>query len=82
MVRGNLIESFHVHPLGPLLTLSMLLIIPLSIRSLFVKEPESTKQSSSESTIDAGRWLLWILLGLLLAAWIVSLARHFGLIVW
>jgi len=82
MVRGNLAESFHVHPLGPLFTLVMLLVIPLSIRKLLVKEPESPGQSGSESTIDAGRWMMWILLGLLIAAWFISLARHFGLIVW
>ena len=82
MVRGNLAESFHVHPLGPLLTLVMLLVIPVSIRNLLVKESEKPVQSSLQSTTDAGRWMLWVLLGLLIAAWMISLARHFGLIVW
>jgi hypothetical protein len=82
MVRGDLASSFHAHPLGPLLTLVMLLVIPFSFRTLIISEDRGVEQSRAARTESASRLVLWIVIGLLIASWIISLARHFGLINW
>jgi len=82
MVRGDIAGSFDAHPLGPLITIAMAIIIPLSIMVAFSKEPGKNKASDTTSDSTTGRWTGWVFLALFAIAWIISLGRHFHLINW
>ena len=81
VVRGRVVEGFRLHPLAPLLVLLMIISIPISIWKIATPVTEMT-DSQIERTESRSKIRGWIIVVLVLLAWLITLGRHFGFIGW
>jgi len=77
---GDFKGSFEAHPLGPIFATLMILSIPYNLWILISREKKETV--GNEERLLKNRKITISILMIVLAAWIVSLLRHFDIISW
>jgi hypothetical protein len=81
VVRGRIVEGFRYHPLGPFLVFMVLISIPVSIWVLVTPDIVDT-ESMREQNKNLSKIITWIIIALIVIAWMITLLRHFNLIGW
>ncbi len=74
IMRGDLAGSFRIHPLGPVLILGLVHMVPVWVWILFRKDDDAGPVSTKAFTIA--------LIALVLLSWAINLVRHFKFIEW
>jgi hypothetical protein len=83
MLRGDIVGSFRAHPLGPIIVLAAFLaVIAIPITLLKGRSGKADDTEIHEERVAGRRNLSLILIGLIILAWIINIARAFGLISW
>jgi hypothetical protein len=83
MLRGDFIGSFHAHPLGPIIVLSALVAVLAVPIILLTRGNRGSEYTGKTDERGAGRKVFSIILiSLIVLAWIINIARAFGLILW
>ena len=80
IIRGDIIGGIRIHPLGPVVIIgSIFILVWAPVTSLKIIRSRETVKKSDAAT---NRWPIISLTIVILIAWMITLARHFRLIVW